>query len=97
MVHRHGSVSPGTEVDLCVRDPHLPDRLIDALEHERLERGGLHLTPQLFVHLVLEIELALQSLGGVGDPAARIWPFKMMRGKQPYDAELNTPLFVSQR
>lgn len=28
--------------------------------------------------------------GDAGDPKARIWPFKEMRGKQPYDPELKT-------
>lgn len=30
--------------------------------------------------------------GGPEDPASRIWPFKVMRGKQPYDTELQTLL-----
>lgn len=30
--------------------------------------------------------------GGPGDPASRIWPFKVMRGKQAYDTELKTLL-----
>ena len=29
-------------------------------------------------------------LGDAGAPGTRIWPVKVMRGKQPYDAELNT-------
>ncbi len=29
-----------------------------------------------------------QFLGDPGEPGSRIWPVKMMRGKQPYDAEL---------
>lgn len=29
------------------------------------------------------------------DPNARIWPFKVMRGKQPYDAERNTMVVVN--
>ena len=32
--------------------------------------------------------------GSHGDPKARIWPFKVMRGKQPYDTE-NKTLLVS--
>ncbi len=32
--------------------------------------------------------------GSFGDPKARIWPFKVMRGKQPYDTE-NKTLLVS--
>ena len=28
--------------------------------------------------------------GGAADPKARIWPFKEMKGKQPYDPELKT-------
>ena len=31
-----------------------------------------------------------QLRGGYDDPNARIWPFKVMRGKQPYDTEHNT-------
>jgi octaheme c-type cytochrome (tetrathionate reductase family) len=30
--------------------------------------------------------------GSYGDPKARIWPFKVMRGKQPYDTENKTLL-----
>jgi len=30
--------------------------------------------------------------GGPDDPDSRIWPFKLMRGKQPYDTELGTLL-----
>lgn len=30
--------------------------------------------------------------GGPDDPASRIWPFKMMRGKQPFDTEHKTLL-----
>ncbi|KYZ84554.1 cytochrome C [Alcanivorax sp. KX64203] len=30
--------------------------------------------------------------GGPDDPESRIWPFKLMKGKQPYDTELNTLL-----
>ncbi len=32
--------------------------------------------------------------GSYNDPKARIWPFKVMRGKQPYDTEYNTLLVV---
>lgn len=28
-----------------------------------------------------------QVKGGFGDPKSRIWPFKVMRGKQPYDSQ----------
>ena len=35
--------------------------------------------------------LVLNKLGGsAADPKARIWPFKEMKGKQPYDPELKT-------
>lgn len=30
--------------------------------------------------------------GSADDPASRIWPFKLMRGKQPFDTQLNTLL-----
>lgn len=30
-----------------------------------------------------------RPLGGIDDPAARIWPFKIHRGAQPYDAAFN--------
>jgi len=38
-------------------------------------------------------EIELSSLeGGIDDPAAKIWPFKVHRGKQPFDSQLNTIL-----
>ena len=37
-----------------------------------------------------EVVAIAQYYGAYDDPGSRIWPFKIMQGKQPYDTELNT-------
>jgi hypothetical protein len=49
------------------------------------------ITDKLDTHIAPDGVLELNQIeGSANDPKARIWPFKVMRGKQPYDPVNNT-------
>jgi octaheme c-type cytochrome (tetrathionate reductase family) len=49
------------------------------------------ITDKLGAHIAQDGVLELNQIeGSASDPKARIWPFKVMRGKQPYDPVNNT-------
>jgi octaheme c-type cytochrome (tetrathionate reductase family) len=56
--------------------------------------GSVHpvtITDKLDAHIARDGVLELNQIeGSANDPKARIWPFKVMRGKQPYDPVNNT-------